>query len=296
MTKCGKHPCEQGAGVCPSCLRERLLAILAAQSGRSQRYCVGHPGRRPLPPLEFPRSVSPYASPRRSLDLDALPSDDDGDRCGRPQPIRFYSTPLVGPDAGGRKGFSIFSSIFGSGGQNFRSEGAEKPCRASWIAELGPNSWFAALLPGWRKKREEETRHPAADAAEEDGVRRTRRGRAWCPHRGMSPARDEGGSGSESGYSTESPEEWRRRPTPTPMRKPAPPTPAHRAVSGFVVCLSPLVRAIPRQSHGGDGAAGPLGERRGTVGTTHRRHRHRHGPAALCQNRSRKLADLGRFR
>ncbi|XP_056173566.1 uncharacterized protein LOC130139833 [Syzygium oleosum] len=137
--KCRKHPVDPSSavGVCATCLRERLFALIAAQA---QAEALGHarpcadddrrkpddppqqqqqqpPPRRPPQHPAFPRSVSPYISRRKS--------DAGG---GRHQ--RFYSTPQVGPayrysDAAGgfvpseprkkkkRGRFSLFASLFG---------------------------------------------------------------------------------------------------------------------------------------------------------------------------------------
>ncbi|MQM05688.1 hypothetical protein Taro_038499 [Colocasia esculenta] len=327
MVKCRNHPYEQGVGVCASCLRERLLAVIAAQSGRPQHCCAGTPRQKgphavphlfqkqqleekqTPPSLLFPRSVSPYVAHRRSVDLDFPPEADE--RCRQRQPVRFYSTPQVGPAGGGTKGgaagFSILSSLFGGGGRQFRSEDSEQDFVASSSGGR-PVSWFSALVArGKKKKKNKDAKQFAEEMAEEDRARRGRRRTEWCRDRGMSPARDdssgEDGSDPRSGYSTESPNEW-RRPEPTPLRKPA--TPAHSAMSGFVFCLSPLVRASPRRSHvaEGSGPAGIAGEPRegmGQRGHCRRQHRHRLAPGgggapSLGPNRSRKLVDFGRFR
>ncbi|MQM20161.1 hypothetical protein Taro_053176 [Colocasia esculenta] len=317
--KCKKHPYEQGVGVCASCLRERLLELVAAQTGRAQQLHSGggggHQFQRSLsgaaaqqipPPLVFPRSVSPYVSRRRSVDLDlagGVGGDCDGG--GRRLPLRFFSTPQVGPGEGrwkpARGGF--LASLFG-GGHHPRSEEVEPEFMAP-SASHRSGSWFSSLLQGRRKKKQQQKKketnvsrffEEASMREEEDGRRRS----AW--RRGCDFGGEEDDSASESGYSTESSGGW-RIPAPTPMRKHA--SSAHRTMSGFVVCLSPLVRASPRRTQTGEGGAapGPSGELRGARASSLPRHLHHHrhgsglgGSPALGPNRSRNLADVRGFR
>uniref|UniRef100_A0A2P2NIT2 Uncharacterized protein n=1 Tax=Rhizophora mucronata TaxID=61149 RepID=A0A2P2NIT2_RHIMU len=141
--RCKKHPTDLSsvAGVCSSCLRERLFALIAAQAQADAEQLHNHHYHNPHqhhhlhhnhhhldgaqlartksreaaetsrksdshahpPPLVFPRSVSPYVSHRKS------------DNTFGPQPQRFYSTPQAGPtytsfSAGSTTGnFSAFS-------------------------------------------------------------------------------------------------------------------------------------------------------------------------------------------
>uniref|UniRef100_A0A6V7QUT3 Uncharacterized protein n=1 Tax=Ananas comosus var. bracteatus TaxID=296719 RepID=A0A6V7QUT3_ANACO len=97
-------------------------------------------------------------------------------------------------------------------------------------------------------------------------------------------------------------------PDPVPLRRES----HHRAaapgggagISGFAVCLSPLVRPSPshRRSQGSAAPAGDMGfsgELRSARSPRHHRRVSGSGfaaPAALCHNRSRKLADFGRLR
>ncbi|KAK1315724.1 hypothetical protein QJS10_CPA05g00703 [Acorus calamus] len=268
--KCRRHPCEQGVGVCASCLRERLLSLIAAQlklseeEQTSQRYHHHH--RRSVrlsPPPElpsFPRSVSPYiCRGRQSVDSDV-------DVC-RP---RFYSTPQVGGRGGPRRKFSIISSLFGSAGS-----------RSDEIEHRSKSSWLSALFPGRRRKKS------AAEVAESGaGSKGTSRA---MEERGLSPE-ERDSTASDSGYSTES-SNGRRRPAmthPTPMRRrglAAAPFPHVRNLSGMAFCLSPLVWASPN------------GRRNQTPESVHGESHHRHAPsrASLCANRSRKIADFGRY-
>ncbi|KAK1278293.1 hypothetical protein QJS04_geneDACA003284 [Acorus gramineus] len=280
--KCRRHPCEQGVGVCASCLRERLLSLIDAQlklseeeqsQQTSQRYHHHH--RRSVrlsPPPElpsFPRSVSPYiCRGRRSVDSDV-------DVC-RP---RFYSTPQVGGRAaaaaagGPRRKFSIISSLFGSAAS-----------RSEEIEHRSKSSWLSALFPGRRRKKS--AAEVVGGGARSKGTCRAMEERGLSPEEGDSPA-------SDSGYSTES-SIGRRRPAmthPTPMRRrgaaaAAAPFPHVRNLSGMAFCLSPLVWASPN------------GRRNQTPESVHGESHHRHAPsrASLCANRSRKIADFGRYR
>ncbi|KAK1293727.1 hypothetical protein QJS10_CPB17g01692 [Acorus calamus] len=273
--KCRRHPCEQGVGVCASCLRERLLSLIATQlkiseeEQTSQRYHHHHRRSDCLsPPPElpsFPRSVSPYiCRGRRSVDSDV-------DVCHP----RFYSTPQVGGRAaaagGPRRKFSIISSLFGSAAS-----------RSDEIEHRSKSSWLSALFPGRRRKKS--AAEVAGGSAQSKGTCRAMEERGLSPEEGDSPA-------SESGYSTES-SNGRRRPTmthPTPMRRrgaAAAPIPHVRNLSGMAFCLSPLVWASPN------------GRRNQTPESAHGESQHRHAPsrASLCANRSRKIADFGRYR
>lgn len=115
--RCKKHPTDLSStmGVCASCLREKLLPLLALQS----------------PPLIFPRSISPPP-----LDRDPNP------------PSRlFFSTPQLGPTGSikiepvqirERSKFSLLPNMFRS--------------RSEQVA-TSPSSWLSSLFSR-RKKRQ----------------------------------------------------------------------------------------------------------------------------------------------
>lgn len=265
--RCTSHPRPPGSvGVCPSCLRERLLAVIEAQAGEDRRKSDVLPPPPP-PPLIFPRSVSPYIC-RRS----------DATHCQN----HFYSTPQVGPtfkkeetkkEKKGR--FAFISYLFGGS----RSVEVDRDRRVS-KAPIAPSSWFSAI----RKKK---SRLFSLDD-EIHGGRRSIPAR----DRGMSPEREE--EEREDGYSTgqwyscESSPGWRKS-----VSEAAAPGPTRRGsqharnVSGFAVCLSPLVRASPnRRQRAEPGFSAEL----------RRANRHHLSTAAsLCPSRSRKLADFGRY-
>ncbi|XP_068650623.1 uncharacterized protein [Aristolochia californica] len=267
--RCKSHPYEGGVGVCASCLRERLLALVAAQereaeSPDNRRKSETHP-----PPLVFPRSVSPYVS-RRSAAREAWHHHP-----------RFYSTPQVGPSCRDNKNgrFSLISSIF-------RSRSHEKdsdPRVSDASAKVSSSSWISNLFPGRRKKK---SRLFSLD--EESSTTGGCQMKCRTRNRGMSPVskrRDEGSeSPAGSGYSSESSTGYRKQITGPPRRRA---TPQHtRNVSGFAFCLSPLVRASPNASRVDAGFSGEIrSANRFHLSTA----------ASLGANRSRKLADFGRY-
>lgn len=271
--RCKKHPTDltSGIGVCASCLRERLLVIIAAQSCRKIE-----------PPISFPRSVSPYMSRRKS---DFSEEAWQFDR-------RFYSTPHVGATGsiklqeskrkGGRLS-SLFWGLFRSKSEklDFDSGGRMHSDHCSSTSQSP--SWFSSVIPGRRKKQN--VMFPA-----EDGRRRRSR------NKGMSPARiseedDAHCRGGSSGYSSES---WRQTPRRTPAvaitrRGGGRSTGSGNYAANLTFCLSPLVRASPNhwpQKGIPPEAAIASGESRVPTSAA---------AAFFCKNRSRKLADLGRY-
>ncbi|XP_062226574.1 uncharacterized protein LOC133924861 [Phragmites australis] len=280
--RCGRHPYEGGVGVCALCLRDRLLALAAAQNEASSL-----PPSEPEPELVFPRSVSPYVCRRKS--------DASGARW-RPPGLLFFRTPQVGPAyAGGAGGagfeeddigfqrrrssrFSLVAALFG-GHHSHGSDSGEK----SGGKGSKHRSWLAGIMPRGRRKKEPVTTSPPSPP---------RRSCRAISNRGLSPVRYADEGGVESTSPAESP--W--LPSPSSMRK----TPCRRrpggagaGVSGFAVCISPLVRPSPgrhhRRGHPPDAPAvsaelRPSPLHRLTSGTS------------LPHCRSWKLADGGRFR
>lgn len=114
---CKRHPCEVAVGVCAACLRERLLALIAAQNKLSSAAETSPSPANPHP--SFPRSASPYFSHRRSYGSDAPPLG------------RLFSTPPAG-NVPRRKPTSLLSSVFG----HYRSEPSESRSSFSWISAL----------------------------------------------------------------------------------------------------------------------------------------------------------------
>lgn len=298
--RCKKHPSEfsSSVGVCASCLRERLFALIAAQEQIQQtqqlhsqlrssttvedrRKSEPHP-----PPLIFPRSVSPYIS-RRKSDYTSWNHNHQYSFADQ----RFYSTPQVGPVPAaaviaansykkkhGR--FSLLSNLFRSRSEKFESDLGGS--RDSSTNSPSSSSWFPSILPGRRKNK------PSVVS----GDRRP----CHMGDRGMSPERtscDGEECDKSSGYSSDSSERWRRTPATAPTTMVRRGRSNHgRNVSGLAFCLSPLVRASPNRHWNQKGLPqeiGLSGENRVPAKP------HLSTAASFCGNRSRKLADFGRF-
>ncbi|XXG77953.1 hypothetical protein AAC387_Pa08g1999 [Persea americana] len=274
--RCKLHPLEPGTvGVCASCLRERLLDLLAAQARDAGS---GDDRRKSDPPLIFPRSVSPYIN-RRSVH--------------NQHHLLIYSTPQVGPTFSGdgnvkkKHGrFSLFRSLFRSSARSGEMDGDHRVfgARNESLPSNSSPSWFSTLLPRSRKKKSR--LFSLDDEFSGAGCRRS------CPavDRGMSPSAERKGYGDGdespigSGYSSESSTGRRNPATATPAQRKRGGGAQHsRNVSGFAFCLSPLV------SHHHRPESGPSGEFRGA-----NRH-HWSSAASLSSNRSRKLVDFGRY-
>lgn len=285
--RCKKHPYQVGGGgVCATCLRDRLIALEAAQNGDASSS--------PPPPAAapaFPRSVSPYVSRRKS-------DTSGGGGALRHHPsLLFFRTPQVGPAYGGgaleegdigyeykrrRAGkFSVLATLFGHH-HGHRSE----ETRQEGAKERKKHSWFAAIMPRRRKKQAA----PASITSPRSAP--PRRSCRVVSNRGLSPERDSHGSGDESSSPAADPP-W--RPSPSPMRR----TRCRRRQtnsmpSGFAVCLSPLVRPIPgrRPVQPPDPGAFSSELRPPPPPPLHSSL----SSASVTRCRSRKLADGGRFR
>uniref|UniRef100_A0ACD5V267 Uncharacterized protein n=1 Tax=Avena sativa TaxID=4498 RepID=A0ACD5V267_AVESA len=280
--KCKRHPYECGVGVCASCLRDRLLALAAAQNKATS---LPPPSPEPVP--LFPRSVSPYVCPRKS--------DASGPWSRQPSSRLFFRTPQVEPTYGGGAGFeegdigfqirrhrrsklSALSALFGHHGSEEKGGGGR---------ERKHGSWFAGIMPRGRRKKESTV--PATAPLSP----RWRRSSGAVSNRGLSPVRFSDEDTDESSSVADSP--WR----PSPIRKPpcrrlmAGAGGAGAGVSGFSVCISPLVRPSTARHHrGGHPPDAPAlsGELRPSP---------LHQPSSgssLPHCRSWKLADGGRFR
>ncbi|KAK6804254.1 hypothetical protein RDI58_002038 [Solanum bulbocastanum] len=303
--RCKKHLSDlsSSVGVCASCLRERLFAVMAAQAqaqaqARAQvqqqlfqedhRKSDGNP-----PPLMFPRSVSPYISRRKS---DTTPWQFQHNSLPSIRDQRFYSTPQVGPNgtviaAGPYKKksyFRFFSGLFRS-----KSDKLDLDSRVSNSgASSSTPSWFSTILSGRRKKQ---SRTFSLEESTIGGHRRTHRN---CD-RGMSPARysddeEDEHCGGSSGYSSESSQGWKQTPRRTPAAQPGRrgKSSHNRNLSGMAFCLSPLVRASPSRNWNQKGMPPEMvfsGEIRVTAKPQ------LSTATSFCKNRSRKLADFGRF-
>lgn len=246
--RCKRHPGDLSStiGVCATCLREKLLPILADQS----------------PPLIFPRSVSPPLDPESNKDT----------------PNRlFFRTPQLGstglikpvePRENGR--FSLLR------GTLFRS-------RSEQYATSSSSSWLSGLFS---RRRGKQPRPSSFGDSTAGGGQRGFSSRG----RGMSPVRvsDCGGNGEveyggSSGYSSRQ----------TPLRSVRGGGGRRglgsRNGDGISFCLSPLVwpSPSPRRSWNQKAPAAEVAVPavKPQLATA----------ASFCANRSRKIADFGRF-
>lgn len=292
--RCKKHPADQSCsvGVCASCLRERLVSVIAAQAQahalkHALQDCRKSDSQLPQPPL-FPRSVSPYIS-RRKSDTDT----GAGAAC-RPHGHHqlFYSTPQTGPHRSiavevKKNSRSRFSSLFWGFFRSKPDSGADPvsdPTVSIDSCSASP-AWFPSIIGRRRRKK-------VSTFSNEETLFRNR-------GRGMSPARqsdhdDEHCHGGASGYSSDS-QGWRQTPrrTPTSARRGGGRAASHgKSLSNLTFCLSPLVRPSPNR-HWNQKVAPPEAAAAGDPRTTPKAHLST--AASFCKNRSRKLADFGRY-
>ncbi|XP_038898909.1 uncharacterized protein LOC120086361 [Benincasa hispida] len=302
--RCKKHHSDFSStvGVCASCLRERLLTIIAAQAQTDKNQSeLSSGGIRaaddPLPsPLVFLRSVSPYAG---KSDEDLWSNlDPEGNR--RPRHQRFYSTPQIGPnyrtnnsanttfvstgsfDRKQRsKKFSLWSKLFRS-----RSENFEKNHKNTSRESHGPDSsssspsWFSTIFNGRRIKQQ------SSLTPVEESIAVAERRHCQGIERGMSPVRVSD-SDEECEGSNRSPisQKFQSSPMAAPGSAKRGRLGHNQNVSGFAFCLSPLVRASPNRNWN-QKVVPPETSFSGNVRVPAKPH--------LCANRSRKIADFGR--
>lgn len=289
--KCKKHP-SSNVGVCAYCLRERLVAVIAAQV-QDQREAlfqqVQHGFRKSdsqLPSFVFPRSVSPYVSHRKS-DSAATWQIQGHNR-------RFHSTPQVDPngfvavaaavDKEKKSNKGRFSSVLNG---LFRSKsdstGLAVSNRGVSVDSCAASpSWFSMIVPG-RRKNQVQTFSVAEYSSKASRI----------SDRGMSPSNvenDEHCRDVTSGYSSESSHGWKQ--TPDTRRCKGRAAAYSRNASGLVFCLSPLVRPTPnrKRSHK---VAPPDMTLAGEVRVPPKPHLST--APSFCKNRSRKLADFGKL-
>ncbi|CAN6311833.1 unnamed protein product [Urochloa humidicola] len=291
MTRCKLHPYANAVGVCAPCLRDRLLALAAERAQAADASSDGasscaSPPSLPLPSRRrnhhhrnhhglagegaFPRSVSPYAAHRRS-DAGAYGTSSSSQYQHQPN-LLFFRTPQVGPAAaaadepaeGKKKAAqkrSFLSAIFGGGGR--RHHGREEAGRKEKEPPRRSTSWLSAII---RRKRRPVDLSAAASFP--------------APPAQVDDEPESPGGSSNSWWF----------PSPSPARQHH-----HRrggdGISGFAVCLSPLVRP---SSAGGRRRCQPPDP--SSIGDNHRRHVSAGGAASFGRNTSRKLADMGRFR
>ncbi|XP_051148339.1 uncharacterized protein LOC127263386 [Andrographis paniculata] len=255
--RCKKHAAAAGSGVCATCLRERLCVVMAAEAAAQVMV----------------RDQSPRRCHRSSA-ATWLPKG------GHP--------PAAAVDVGndrkktGRRITSWFWRLFGSGPDSDQGLDPNPGTGPGDFVKASPH-WFSPIVAGRRREPGE-----AANEGTAGGGRKLRRDR----RRGMSPERcsDE----ESSGYSSsESSQGWRQTPrrTAAPGRRCGGKTAGQcRAVSGLGFCLSPLVRASPNRQWNQKGFPPEMaGESRPPAKMQ------LSDSGSLCKNRSRKLADIGRW-
>ncbi|XP_071725114.1 uncharacterized protein [Rutidosis leptorrhynchoides] len=332
--RCKKHPVDvsSSVGVCATCLRERLLALIAAQTQAEAKLAsaaaaalhgYAKSDAPPPPPPKFPRSVSPYVSRRKSGDVSSaapihhhLPNQFDP---------RFYSTPQVGPTYNAINGAPSLTSLrscrrkSASGKLSalsifFSKSRSRKP---SSISDPNNNIIIDPSIVSSRDSYSNE--HPSSSSSSVSApspswlssifYRRKKQSRMDdhskpppCRRvdRGMSPESDANEdncnrSPSESDHTSESSQGMRSTPSTV-----APPSAARRSrpcqvksMSSLAFCLSPLVRASPNRHW--SQKSGPLAPDVPYSGELRGSAKPHIGTAAsYCANRSRKLADFGR--
>lgn len=278
--KCKKHFTDLSSvvGVCASCLRERLFVLIEAQAQVQAQIRPNHRSSDfNQPELVFPRSVSPYVSCRKSDSVDAATHH------GRTlSDQRFYSTPQVGPNGvnistGRKTKLSLFSNFFSRSSN--KSDLVDLKSRDSSTTTSLP--WLPIIFASKRKKK------MCAAIFDPNASRVSQR-----PCRGLSPAvesDDECGRGS-SGCTTESSPRWKETPQrAAQFQRNCKRLNQARNGSGLKFCLSPLVRASPNRHRNVQPEVSVTGDSRAPgkpyLGDA----------SSFCANRSRKLANFGRF-
>ncbi|KAK4748039.1 hypothetical protein SAY87_014625 [Trapa incisa] len=295
--ECKKHPTDMNgtAGVCATCLQERLLQLIHKQERADESFDVAAVQSRSSEgcrirdvELAFPRSVSPYAARCKSENRHRL----------------FYSTPQVGsmfteapnfPEPKKHGKLSLFRNMFKSGS---RSDKADSPsdfsksdprdsppcgsCQARSSSHSSP-SWLSFLSSRRRKPSLTGDANAHASRTSNQGV---------SPYAGV-----ELDDYFDDGFSTEALQRGRLSTsviavTPASVRRRR--AGLTRSKSAFAFCLSPLVRANPsgqwNQKASRQPEFGVSGESR-APGKSYLST----ASAPSCGSRSRKLADIGRI-
>ncbi|KAI3960925.1 hypothetical protein MKW98_019126 [Papaver atlanticum] len=350
--RCKKHITDRSSsvGVCASCLRERLFALVEAQARSAaalqqqneedqQQQQQHHRKSDPLPPpLIFPRSVSPYIC-RRSDDSSWHQNQNQLDS-------RFYSTPQLGPSSNTvnttsvtqtkkkkhTNRFSILSNLFRSSTNRSVVADEQPPpeqqqqipipdppsrfvenstvYRAS-VSTPSPisSTWYSSLIPNRRKTTQES---PCRSTTTTNNSSHHHR-RGHHRNKGLSPncteelerefengvGEAEGDINNIGGYLSESSPGWRKQSsttaTPGRQRRGGANSKSGGGVSSMAFCLSPLVRASPKRPSRNQ-KDGFSGEIRAASSSIHHNNKPNLSTAAsFCANRSRKLANFGRY-
>lgn len=286
--RCKKHftDCSSAVGVCATCLRERLLAIIETQTKYEAQVLLVKPqledehrnSDATEQHITFPKSVSPYISCRKSDTSPAWPH--------LPQDVserRFYSTPQIGPNGiimtaksslresrTGKFQFSSFSNLFRSKTSKF---------------ELRSDSNFDVV-----------TKHKNSHSINSTITEtpKTKSSTSWFTNLFASKKKRNSHIVSMSFPDEYSSETSQKN---TPMRA----TPQRRTqnqggnMGGLSFCLGPLVRPSPNRSWNQKGVLPEMVIQSGEMKVSPVRPNNLGAAASFKANRSRKLANFGRF-
>ncbi|KAI3498384.1 hypothetical protein L1887_34157 [Cichorium endivia] len=315
--RCEKHCTDLSsiAGVCATCLRQRLFRLIVAQDQAQAQSLAGNNCNSDKNPA-LPRPVSPYISRQKSdnsvASIAAVQRQYNKPRLNHSlSDQRFYNSPQIVLNTGGCIGgasshkkkqslirLSSISNLFRSNNRNGDAESAHRVSVSSSKESYGAGgnptsltsspSWFSNAIPGGGSRQKNKAFHvdDSARTAATGVVRKQR----YVRDRGMSPVRssDDGGDDELNDGSSdyESAESCKQ----TPQKNPAHHTirHGHRSVSELIFCLSPLVRASPSRLWKGKPPADAGGDIRAPAVP------HLSYTKSFHANRSRKLADFGR--
>ncbi|GMH22353.1 hypothetical protein Nepgr_024196 [Nepenthes gracilis] len=308
--RCKKHSSDPSSsvGACASCLRESLLSLIASQSNDEAQALqtpppVGEDRRKSdpnPPPLVFPCSVSPYVS-RRNFDTTTNWSTPHryNQRHRRTVADHFFDTPGDSANVCKKKQRSRFGfiwNLFRSRSQKLDRSGPDSDpwdSRQSCEASPSSSSWISGF--GHRRRRKNQSSLFSLDEASYAvGQKHFRRDRGMSPQipdewEGPPSPRNHSLESAQEGMKTPRSRQATTTPTATPSHRRAKPSPGRSNVAELWFCLSPLVTAGGANRHCSGQDAAYSGEIR-VSGKPHLS-----TAASFCANRSRKLADFGRW-
>lgn len=319
--RCEKHCTDLSsiAGVCASCLRQRLFRLIVAQEQvQAQSLAANSCNSDAKPALQS--SASPHINRHKSENsvapIAAAQRPNNKPRLHHSlSDQRFYSSPQIALNTGGcigstsshRKKPSLIrlasiSNLFRSNNRNRDADSAHRVSVSSSKESCGAGgnptsltsspSWFSNALPGGdgRQKKKSCSIDESSTIAATGVVRKQR----YVRDRGMSPAgsSDEGGDDEFNDGSTdyESAESCKQTPRKTPFHHTIRHGGGHKSVSELIFCLSPLMRAGHNRlcNIKGKPPVDITGDTRAPAVP------HLSYAKSFCANRSRKLADFGR--
>ncbi|KAK8944203.1 hypothetical protein KSP39_PZI008096 [Platanthera zijinensis] len=260
--RCKNHPSD-APGVCATCLRERLTALAAAVANASE---------------------ADFSSERRRYLGRSASSDTFGLRPAGPHHGRENAAVSEGGGVRRRhlRRFTFFSDLLG----HFRHRETESNAEAKRPSRS--RSWLSVMIRGKGRLKKKKKKKTSQIVLEDRVI-----------GRGMSPAEKEETMGydSESGYQTEPPLKGPRDASSPEIHYGG--HNLHNRFTGLSLCFSPLMRPSPgnRRSEAPSEVAFS-GELRGTFNAPRQRYggTSAGGSSGVGQNRSRKIADFGKFR